>query len=167
MPLALIAWALPADQARASWTLLAIAGATAVGLAAIGVRNLGWLVLAAFDIWLVAVLGARLLGRRSLARLAALAAVTTVALAPVGIVAHRGAFDLVHADREGPLGTPPLPVASLVPFTTASGLKLFQPAVGDQCWGATLCAPQPRSLLRLRGGGLGDGFVTRTLGSSK
>jgi len=134
----------------------------------VGVSNLGWLVLAAFDVWLVAVLGARLLRRGSLARLAALAAVVSVALAPVGIVAHDGAFDLVHAGGSGPLGTPPLPVASLVPFVTASGLQLFQPAGGaDQCWGATLCAPQPRAVVRLRGDDVRNGFATGTSGPSK
>src|SRR5439155_15561687 len=113
--------------------------------------------LAAFDAWALAAIAARLLGRRLPV---AHAALLSVALAPVGIVAYGGAFHVILADQSGPLGTPPTPAPSLEPFQTRSGLQLSKPAGGaDQCWGVSLCAPQPTVDLRLRGAGIRDGFA--------
>jgi hypothetical protein len=161
LSIALAAWALPASTRRPPPTpLLLFAAIVAGGFVALGVRNLIWLILAAFDAWALATLAVRLVGLRRWQDLLAQAAVLSVALAPIGIVAYQGAFDVVVANQRGPLGTPPLPVASLVPFQTNSGLRLWKPAGdSDQCWGATLCAPQPNSYLRLRGTSIRDGFA--------
>jgi hypothetical protein len=162
VPLALAAWALPPAAGRRPWALLLVATAVAAGLAAIGVRHPAWFLLAAFDLWALAALAAHLLRRTGMRRWLGEAALVSVALASVAIVADGGAFRPVRADGDGPLGTPPQPVASLAPFRTASGLEVWRPAGdADQCWGATLCAPQPSALLRLRGAGLREGFARR------
>ncbi len=51
-------------------------------------------------------------------------------------------------------------VAPLVEYKTASGLHLWVPASGDQCWDSPLpCTPYPDPRLRLRGDGLRSGFT--------
>jgi hypothetical protein len=168
VPIALVAWALPALERPTAWLALAAGALTAAALVEVGERNLGWLFLAAFDLWLLVAVVALAAGSVRVRRLVALAALVSVALVPVGIVARGGAFDTVTANGGGTLGTPPLPVASLVGFRTSSGLQLFEPAGGaDQCWGATLCAPQPSAALRLRGAGIRQGFAFATAGTGR
>jgi len=55
----------------------------------------------------------------------------------------------------------PLPQVPLEIYRTESGLKLYVPAEGDQCWDAPLpCTPHPQKNLRLRRPGrLESGFV--------
>jgi hypothetical protein len=166
VPVALAAWALP-PTTRLPTGVLLVSAVVAAGLVWLGVRNLGWFFLAAFDAWALAGIATRLVGRRRLQGLVAQVALVSVALAPVGIVAYGGAFDVVVADQSGPLGTPRTPVPALEPFRTTSGLELSKPAGGaDQCWGVSLCAPQPDSRLRLRGTSIRDGFA-RTPGAAR
>jgi hypothetical protein len=169
VPVALAAWALPAGVRRPAAAPLLFGAIVAAGFVALGVRKPIWLSLAALDAWALAAIALRLFGPRRWQGLLAQAAVVSVALGPIGIVAYRGAFDVVKADGGGPLGTPPTTVASVIPFQTASGLRLWKPAGGDdRCWGATLCAPQPNSLLQLRGATLRDGFtVAGTAGAAR
>ncbi len=48
-------------------------------------------------------------------------------------------------------GYQPVPVATLAPFRTASGLELQVPVANDRCWAAPpLCTPHPAVNLRLR-----------------
>ena len=59
----------------------------------------------------------------------------------------------------------PLPVARVAPRLTGSGLIVYIPAVGNQCWDAPLpCTPYFDNTLRLRSpGNLGGGFVSEGL----
>jgi hypothetical protein len=51
-------------------------------------------------------------------------------------------------------------VAPLLLKKTASGLILWVPATGDQCWDSPLpCTPYPNDLLRRRGNGIRSGFT--------
>jgi hypothetical protein len=159
VPVALVAWALPDAVARPRAVVLLAAAVVAEGFRVLAVRHLEWLILAEVDAWALAAVALRLFGPRRLQSLLAQTALVSLAVVPIGFVADRSAFDVVVADQGGPLGTPPVPVASLVPFTTRSGLELSHPAGGDQCWGAILCAPLPSPELRLRGQGVGAGFT--------
>jgi hypothetical protein len=160
VPVALVAWALPAAADRPPAAFLVAAALVAGGFVALGVLHLEWLILAAVDAWALAAVALRLFGSRRLQGLLAQTALVSLALVPIGIVADRGAFDVVVSDQGGPLGTPPEPMPSLVPFTTRSGLQLSQPAGGgDQCWGVILCAPHPNGDLRLRGRDVDQGFT--------
>jgi hypothetical protein len=157
---AVAAWALPALERRLPPPALLCAALAAGGLAFIGIHALVWLFLAAFDAWALVAVALRLFGPQRLRALAAHAALLSLALTPIGVVAHRGAFHLIDAHQAGTLGTPPEPVPTLVSFTTSSGLKLWQPAGGgDQCWQATLCVPQGNTHVRLRGARISDGFA--------
>ena len=53
------------------------------------------------------------------------------------------------------------PRSELQSFITRSGLRLYVPQEGDQCWDAPLpCTPYPNADLRLRRqGDLGSGFL--------
>ncbi len=55
----------------------------------------------------------------------------------------------------------PIPIAKAHPFTTSSGLTVYVPDEGDQCWDAPLpCTPYPKSNLRLRNDGeIESGFM--------
>jgi hypothetical protein len=157
--IALVAWALPALDGPVPWLALGAGVLSAAAFVWVGVHDLRWLVLVAFDLWLLAAVAALVARGTRARRLVAVAALVSVALVPVGIVADGGAFDTVTANGGGTLGTPTLPVASLAAFKTASGLQLWQPAGGaDQCWGASLCAPAPSAALRLRGASVRNGF---------
>jgi hypothetical protein len=158
LPAAVAAWALPAG--RLSPSAWAAAGAAAGGLIALALTHLEWLFLAALDGWALVAVGCLLLGSRRARRSAAHAALLSLALVPIGFVADRGAFGIVSADGSGPLRTPPLPVPTVVDFTTSSGLHLSRPAAGDQCWAVVLCTPQRPADLRARGRGIGDGFAS-------
>lgn len=59
----------------------------------------------------------------------------------------------------------PLPVARVAPRLTGSGLIVYIPIVGDQCWDAPLpCTPYFDNTLRLRSpGNLGGGFSSEGL----
>lgn len=160
VPVALAAWALPTTERRLAPVALLCAAVAARGLVAVGIRAPVWLFLAAFDAWALVAIATRLLGPSRARSLVAYAALVSVALTPIGIVAHHGAFHRVDANQAGPLGTPPEPVPTLVSFTTSSGLKLWQPFGGaDQCWKAILCVPQANTHLRLRSTGIGGGFA--------
>ncbi len=53
-------------------------------------------------------------------------------------------------------------VAPLVEKKTASGLNVWAPAVGDQCWDSPLpCTPYPDSRLRTRGADIRSGFTIK------
>ena len=64
----------------------------------------------------------------------------------------------IVSDGDGPLGTQPIPRPALVAFRTRSGLEIFRPLRGDQCWQAYLCTPRPLAGLRLRGRDVASGF---------
>jgi hypothetical protein len=155
VPIALAAWALP--PARPSRAVIAAGVAAAAALAVVGTRHAGWYLLAALDVWALTAIALRLGSGRSPRWLAPVALVS-VALAPIGIVADRGAFGVVAADGGGPLGTTPIPIPTLEPVRTTSGLELTKPVGTDQCWAVLLCAPQPGKELHLRGGGVRSGF---------
>ncbi len=62
----------------------------------------------------------------------------------------------------GPLhGFYPIPEVEVHSFVTTSGLRLYVPNKGDQCWNASLpCTPYPKSNLRLRkNGDIKSGFM--------
>ncbi len=56
----------------------------------------------------------------------------------------------------------PVPLAAMKKFTTLSGLEVYTPVHGRQCWDSPLPAtPQENPYLRLRGDSIGSGFVSR------
>jgi hypothetical protein len=95
-------------------------------------------------------------------------AATVVALALAALVGHdpmlrscRGVVrEALHRARTQP-GLPPLPGADCTEYATRSGLILYVPVSGDQCWDAPLpCTPYPSPDLRLRRpGDLSGGFM--------
>ena len=158
VPIALAAWALPTTTRPLSGSLLLAAGIALVGFVELGVGHLAWLTPVALAGWTIATFSQRLwLSGRS-PGLLAYAAVLSVALAPVGIVAHFGAFHIVVANHDGPFGTLPEPTPKVVPFTTASGLQVSQPVDTDRCFLVTLCTQDSNSRLHLRGARISDGF---------
>jgi hypothetical protein len=160
VPIALAAWALPVVERRPDPIVLVAAAVVTAALAVIGVHALVWLVLAAFDAWALAVVALRLFGSHRAQRLMAQAALLSLALTPIAILADHGAFLPIEANGTGPLGTPAVLPPSLVAFRTTSGLELWRPADGaDQCWGAILCVPQTNMQIRLRGKEIVDGFT--------
>jgi hypothetical protein len=95
-------------------------------------------------------------------------AAVVVALALMAIAGHdlmlrstRGVVrEALHRAKTQP-GLPPLPRADWTEFVTRSGLILYVPVSGDQCWDAPLpCTPYPSPDLRLRRpGDLSGGFM--------
>ena len=100
VPVALIAWALPAGASRPSAIALVVGALAAYALVQVGVDNLGWMALAAFDVWAFAAIATRMLGPPRMRALVAQASLVCVALIPIGLVQHRGAFDVVEATGE-------------------------------------------------------------------
>jgi hypothetical protein len=91
-------------------------------------------------------------------RSAAYVSVACVLLVTLGLVAHKGIYRPIVSNHGGALGTEPIPVLPMTPFTTRSGLVIYRPTRGEICWRAFLCTPTPQADLRLRGSGVGDGF---------
>lgn len=59
-----------------------------------------------------------------------------------------------------PYAVAPVVIAPTRTVLTGSGLVLRQPTQSDQCWGAyPLCTPEPTAGLRMRGAGIGEGFL--------
>ena len=112
------------------------------------------------SLWLLAAFTAAIAAARHGRRGAAAVLVLGfgASLAVLAGAARRGALVL----RPDPVhGFHPTPPASVVPFTTRSGLVLWVPQEAGNCWYAPLpCTPEPRADLRLRRPGeLGSGFV--------
>lgn len=65
--------------------------------------------------------------------------------------------------RVSPEGEP-TPKTILGTFKTASGLEIYFPVKGDQCWDSALpCSPSKDENLRLRGDSLRTGFISRKI----
>jgi hypothetical protein len=157
VPVALAAWIVPSASVR-SFTWLVMVGLAVGVLIAVGIERLTWFVPVALigPTFSAAVL--RLVNRNVSLPMVAQVAIVTAALAPIGLVAYRGAFSIVITDRGGSLGTPSEPMPQLRLFTTRSGLQVVQPVNSDQCFFVEPCTPDTNSRLRLRGSGLSSGF---------
>ena len=88
----------------------------------------------------------------------AYASLGCVMIVTLGLVAYKGVYRPIVSNGDGPLGTAPIPILPVTSFVTRSGLEIYEPASGEQCWRAFLCTPKPTLDLRLRGAGIGDGF---------
>jgi hypothetical protein len=161
VPISLAAWALPTLRRRPPASLLIPAGLAFTGFVVLGMERFVALLPAALAAWALATLAMRLVRPARSAGLVAYAAVLSVALTPVAIVADHGAFHLVVSDHGGEFGTLPQPTPGVVSFTTRSGLQVSQPVDTDQCFLLTLCTQDSNSNLRLRGAGIADGFTVR------
>ncbi|MBV8079194.1 MAG: hypothetical protein JO186_02320 [Actinobacteria bacterium] len=153
---ALAAWAAPEGRLSAPTIVVGAAGAGA--LLVLALTYLQWFVLGALDALALGAVLLRFVAAPAVQRRFAQAALVALALVPVGFVADRGGFDLVHANATGALGTPTLPTPALSSFTTRSGLQLTSPVGSDQCWSVVLCTPQPSAAIALRGATIADGF---------
>jgi hypothetical protein len=161
VPISLAAWALPTLTSRPPASLLLPAGLAFTGSVVLGIERFVALLPVALAAWALVTVAMRLLRLERSAGLVAYAAVLSVALAPVAIVADKGAFHIVVSDHGGEFGTLPQPTPGVVSFTTSSGLQVSQPVDTDQCFLVTLCTQDSNSRLRLRGAGIADGFTVR------
>jgi hypothetical protein len=165
LPLLYLACLVPALAVRAGGRPVRLPAALAVLAPAVAALVPWFLVapdprFALAPIWLVpAVLLAWGLPRlRGRGPLLAYAALGTVTVAGVIILAQNGAFDPfgpVDTSLRRQNATEP----ALEPFVTDSGLVLRRPRDGDRCFRAVACTPQPDRRLRLRADGIADGFV--------
>jgi hypothetical protein len=117
-----------------------------------------WLPPIAFVAWALPDAGTRRTAGNARSGSIAYASLAVVLLVTVGMVASKGVFRPIVSNGSGPLGTEPVPGVAVVPFVTSSGLRIYRPARGDQCWRVILCTPAPNLGLRLRGVGIQDGF---------
>jgi hypothetical protein len=85
--------------------------------------------------------------------------VAAALLAVIGLVAHKGVYRPIVSNGDGPLGTEAVPIPSVVPYVTRSGLRIYRPASGELCWRTLLCTPRPNASLRARGSSMGVGFA--------
>ncbi len=175
VPVALVAWALPAvgDSGlgpRAPTIGLIVAGGVfavlalgiAISLATTSILAPVLLLPVALAAWTVQRLrrspSIQLLPGNLLATLS----LASIVVAFAGFVAYAGGFSPVAADDGGPLGTLPVPTPAVEPFVTASGLRLSRPANGDdRCFGIPLCTPEPDARIRLLGNLVSEGFTRR------
>jgi len=82
--------------------------------------------------------------------------VAVLCAALTGFAAQPFSLSELHAG----MSLPAVPEPELRSYTTSSGLELWVPASGDQCWDAPLpCTPRPLEGIRLRGSDLAGGFV--------
>jgi hypothetical protein len=158
LPVALAAWAMPAaaggdisKQSLALTAVVTIALSLALGL---GHRDLVWAALGVpVALVLIRQRGAEFVG----ARLARVGAVS-VLLASVGFLTAHGLYVPVVANQGGTFGAPPDPVPALVRYRTSSGLVLYHPKIGEQCWSLLYCATFNNVEVRLRGAHFRDGL---------
>jgi hypothetical protein len=159
VPIALAAWALPTTNRRPPGTMLVPAAVALGGFVVLGIEHIAWLTPAALASWALATAIARLWRPGRSVELLAYAAVLSVALAPIGVIADGGAFRIVVSNHDGPFGTPLERNPAVVSFVTASGLRVSQPVGTDQCFLVTLCTQDSNTRLRLRGARISDGFT--------
>jgi hypothetical protein len=160
IPIALAAWALPSTPGRLSIAMIVLTVVVWRLLVALGLRNIDWLFLAAFDAWAVATVVMRFgFPRRSRAALAQVSLIS-IAFVPVGILWHQSAFARVVANQDGQFGIPREQATDVTTFVTTSGLQLSTPlGLEDRCFRLLLCTPQQNPALRLRGDGIRSGFT--------
>ena len=162
VPLALAAWAVPRIARDAFVPAAAAAIAAAVLLSALAAYALALFLPAATIVWVTAGIVVFLTGLTRTHAWVATSAVGSVLLAGLAISAGHGhALRLLHASRQGPLGTVGVPNPRVVPFVTTSGLRLKRPVpVGREfrCWRLILCTAYPSRALRVRGDDLASGF---------
>jgi hypothetical protein len=164
VPISVCAWVLPKLSPRAPIAVVAVGGPAGVVLTVVERHNPLWLVpvaLAAGAIGALAVGILRAVRRDAQTTWTAHAVALAVMLAGLGLASSNGAFHIVDASAQGTLGIPRNPAPRLVAIRLPSGLRVWRPAGGNQCWQALLCTPTiDVADLRFRGNGLADGFTT-------
>jgi hypothetical protein len=158
LPVAIGAWTMPAavdDFSEQSFTLTAVVTVALFLALELGHRDLVWV---ALGVPLALVLARRLLGDRAAGRLARVAAVS-VLLASIGFLTTNDLYAPVVANQSGTFGAPPDPVPTLVRYRTPSGLVLYHPKDGQQCWSLLFCAPYRNVEVKLRGAKFSDGLL--------
>ncbi len=158
LPVALGAWTMPAaavkDFSKLSLTLTAVVTIALFLALELGHRDLVW---AALGVPVALVLGRHRYVERAAGRLARVAAVS-VLLASIGFLTTNSLYVPVVANQSGTFGAPPDPVPTLVRYRTPSGLVLYHPKVGQQCWSLLFCASFRNVEVRLRGRHFKDGL---------
>lgn len=161
VPISICAWALPSLGQRPPLAALIAGAAAGVGLTAVERHNPLWLVPVALAGGAAAAIVISALRAQRRAAWVAQAAALAVLLAGIGADSSDGAFHIVEPSPHGTLGVALSPIPELAAIRLSSGLRVWRPAQGNQCWQALLCTPAVVvAHLRLRGEGLADGFTT-------
>lgn len=90
-------------------------------------------------------------------------AMGALALLTVGFIGVGHAYHPIRANGSGPFGAAELGPPRVQEVVTVSGLRIWRPISGDQCWTLRLCTPEPLRGLTLRGATLRSGFRYRYL----